>query len=98
MAAAEFGLMPTTARAREVGRQVWMRRVSPGCVLMISRVDGQAYGDPARPYWQVFGLDGEGTRLQVGDLTLAGAVAASLQMEKRELDRLGRNGRRFTVQ
>jgi hypothetical protein len=88
MRTAGFDLMPTSARARELGRQVWMRRVSPGCVVMVSRVDGPAYGDPDLPYWQAFGIDGEGSRLQVGDLTLFGAVEAASAMELAELRRL----------
>lgn len=89
MAAAGFDLTPDSDRARELGRQVFMRRVSPGCVVMISRNDGGAYGNPDRPYWQVFGLDGVGNKLAVRDVTLAGAVEASEVMEHAELDRLG---------
>lgn len=89
MAGAEFALAPDLDRAREIGRQVWMRRVSPGCVLMITRRDGRPYGNPHRPYWSALGLDGSGNRLNVRDVTLAAAILVCLEMEERELTRLG---------
>ena len=89
MAAAGFQLAPDLDRAREQGRQVWMRRVSPGCVLMIARRDQRPYGDPHEPYWSAMGLDGSGNRLNVRDVTLAAAVMLATQMESEELDRLG---------
>ena len=88
MAAAGFTLAPDLDHARELGVQVWMRRASPGCVLMISN-KGKAYGDPHRPDWHAFGLDGEGNRLSARDVTLAAAVMLAAEMEGRELDRLG---------
>jgi hypothetical protein len=88
MAAAGFELAPDLDRARELGRQVWMRRVSPGCVVMISH-DGGPYGDPHEPYWSAMGLDGSGNRLNVRDVTLAAAVMLATEMETGELDRLG---------
>jgi hypothetical protein len=99
MAAAGFELAPDLDRAREQGRQVWMRRVSPGCVVMIARRDGLTYGDPREPYWSAIGLDGTGHRLNVRDVTLAAAVMLATEMETGELTRLGwkardPNGRR----
>ena len=88
MAAAGFELVPDLDRARELGRQVWMRRASPGCVLMVSTNDGRPYADPYQPHWQAFGVDGLGDRLQVRNVTLAAAILVSLDMERGELDRL----------
>ncbi len=89
MVLAGFELAPDLDRARELGRQVWMRRVSPGCVVMITRRDGYPYGDPNRPQWSALGLDGTGNRLNVRDVTLAAAVMLAAEMETAELDRLG---------
>ena len=88
MAAAGFELAPDLDRAREQGRQVWMRRVSPGCVVMIAR-DGGPYGDPRESHWSALGLDGDGNRLNVRGVTLAEAVILAAQMETEELTRLG---------
>jgi hypothetical protein len=90
MRLAEFDLAPNSARARELGRQVWMRRVSPGCVLMISTHDGRAFGNPLRPYWLVFGIGGDGANLSAKDLTLRRAVEAAMRLESAELKRLGK--------
>ena len=99
MAGAGFALAPDLDRARALGRQIWMRRVSPGCVVMIARRDGLTYGNPTRPYWSAFGLDGDGHKLSVRDVTLADAVESCRVFCQGELDRLGwkpggANGRR----
>jgi hypothetical protein len=95
MAAAGFELVPDLDRARKLGRQVFMRRVSPGCVVMVSRNDGAAYGNPHRPYWRAFGLNATmASNLQVRDVTLAGAVEACRVFGQVEVDRLDEYRRR----
>lgn len=84
----EFELAPNSARARDLGRQVWMRRVSPGCVLMISTNDGRPFANPLRPCWLAFGIGGDGANLNQNNLTLRQAVEAAMRMESAELKRL----------